>query len=73
MTTNVTEILERSTFDRSASQLSHVLQCAMTEIVLSDQPDTKKLNVIREVYESISNRAVLLEKLQHESAQQEIE
>lgn len=64
----VKDVLENYNFVDGSSILSHMLQCAMTEMALSDGTDVKKLTAVKEIYESISDRAVLMEKLKLESS-----
>ncbi len=71
MAKDIAEIQSRSKFSESASQLAHLLQCRLAELALSDGEDaysdhrslTAALDRVRVAYESISNRALLLEKM----------
>ncbi len=63
MAKDIAEIQSRSKFSESASQIAHLLQCRLAELALSDGADAAALDRVRVAYESISNRALLLEKM----------
>ncbi len=63
MAKDIAEIQSRSKFSESASQLAHLLQCRLAELALADGADAAALDRVRVAYESISNRALLLEKM----------
>ncbi len=64
MAKDIAEIQSRSKFSDSASQLAHLLQCRLAELALSmSGADAAEIDRVRVAYESISNRALLLEKM----------